>query len=132
VGIYMLHCADGSYYVGSATGQHLAPRIDQHNSGSYPGYTSTRRPVVLMWSEYFDRITDGIAAERQIKGWSRAKKEALMRSDWENLSQLSRRRAERKLQQNSILRGSQGLAPQDGVVRVAALTPPYSLLRSRG
>ncbi|MEO6839371.1 MAG: GIY-YIG nuclease family protein [Bradyrhizobium sp.] len=95
--VYMLRCADGSYYVGSATGQDLAPRIDQHNSGSYPGYTSTRRPVVLMWSEYFDRITDGIAAERQIKGWSRAKKEALTRSDWANLSQLSRRRAGRKL-----------------------------------
>jgi putative endonuclease len=53
----------------------------------------TRRPVVLVWSEYFDRITDGIAVERQIKGWSRAKKEALICSDWKNLSTLSRRRA---------------------------------------
>jgi putative endonuclease len=79
--IYMQRCADGSYYVGSATGHDLASRIDQHNAGSYPGYTFTRRPVVLVWSEYFDRITDGIAAERQIKGWSRAKKEALMRSE---------------------------------------------------
>ena len=91
--IYILRCADGSYYVGSATGHDLGPRIDQHNAGSYPGYTFTRRPVVLVWSEYFDRITDGIAAERQIKGWSRAKKEALMRSDWANLSRLSSRRA---------------------------------------
>src|SRR6201996_9666760 len=84
--VYMLKCADGSYYVGSATGHDLSPRIDQHNAGSYPGYTLTRRPVVLVWSEYFDRITDGIAAERQIKGWSRAKKKALARSDWETLS----------------------------------------------
>jgi putative endonuclease len=91
--VYILRCADGSYYVGSATGQDLAPRIDQHNAGSYLGYTFTRRPVVLVWSEYFDRITDGIAAERQIKGWSRAKKEALTRSDWTSLSQLSGRRA---------------------------------------
>jgi putative endonuclease len=91
--IYMLRCADGSYYVGSATGHDLSPRIDQHNAGSYPGYTLTRRPVVLVWSEYFDRITDGIAVERQIKGWSRAKKEALIRSDWTNLSEFSRRRA---------------------------------------
>jgi putative endonuclease len=72
--VYIVHCADGSYYVGSATGRDLAPRIDQHNAGAYPGYTSTRRPVILVWSEYFDRITDGIAAERQIKGWGRSKK----------------------------------------------------------
>ena len=71
VNVYMLRCADGSYYVGSATGEDLGPRVDQYNAGSYPGYTFTRRPVVLVWSEYFDRITDGIAAERQIKGWSR-------------------------------------------------------------
>jgi putative endonuclease len=83
---------DNSFYVGSATGDDLSPRIDQHNAGSYRGYTFTRRPVVLVWSEYFDRITDGIAAERQIKGWSRAKKEALIRSDWEEVSRLSRRR----------------------------------------
>ena len=89
--IYILRCADGSYYVGSATGPNLSMRIDQHNAGSYPGYIFTRRPVVLVWSEYFDRITDGIAVERKIKGWSRAKKEALIRSDWTNLSDLSRR-----------------------------------------
>jgi putative endonuclease len=91
--IYMLRCADNSFYIGSATGDDLAPRIDQHNAGSYPGYTFTRRPVVLVWSEYFDRITDGIAAERKIKGWSRAKKEALIRSDWAEVSRLSRRRS---------------------------------------
>ena len=71
-------------------------RVDQHNAGSYPGYTFSRRPVVLVWSEYFDRITDGIAAERQIKGWSRAKKEALIRSDWTRVSELARRRAGKK------------------------------------
>ena len=91
--IYMLRCADGSYYVGSATGHDLSTRIDRHNAGSYPGYTFSRRPVVLVWSEYFDRITDGITVERQIKGWSRAKKEALIGSDWKKLSDFSRRRA---------------------------------------
>ena len=83
---------DNSFYVGSATGDDLSPRIDQHNAGSYRGYTFTRRPVVLVWSEYFDRITDGIAAERQIKGWSRAKKEALIRGDWGEIKQLAQRR----------------------------------------
>jgi putative endonuclease len=93
--IYMLRCADGSYYVGSATGSDLNNRIDQNNSGAYPGYTFSRRPVVVVWSEYFDRITDGIAVERQIKGWSRAKKEALIRSDWAAVRLFSRRRGGR-------------------------------------
>jgi putative endonuclease len=90
--IYMLRCADGSYYVGSATGDDLSTRVDQHNAGLHKGYTFSRRPVVLVWSQYFDRITDGIAVERQLKGWSRAKKEALLRSDWAEVSELSRRR----------------------------------------
>jgi len=89
--VYMLRCADDSYYIGSATGDDLQPRIDQHNSGAFPGYTFRRRPVTLVWSERFDRITDGIAAERQIKGWSRAKKEALIKQDWLEISHLSRR-----------------------------------------
>jgi putative endonuclease len=90
--VYMLRCADGSYYVGSASGDDLEPRIAQHNAGYFKGYTYSRRPVVVVWSDYFDRITDGIATERQIKGWSRAKKEALIRSDWSALKQFSKRR----------------------------------------
>ncbi len=91
--VYMLRCADGSYYVGTATGNDLSIRVHQHNVGYYKGYTFPRRPVVLVWSEHFERITDGISAERQVKGWSRAKKEALLRSDWTRVSELSRRRA---------------------------------------
>jgi putative endonuclease len=90
--VYMLRCADRSYYVGSATRENLAIRVDQHNAGAYKGYTFSRRPVVLVWSEHFERITDGIAAERQLKGWSRAKKEALLRSDWTKMSELASRR----------------------------------------
>ncbi|MCK1743880.1 GIY-YIG nuclease family protein [Bradyrhizobium sp. 139] len=91
--VYMLKCTDGSFYIGSATGEDVSRRVDEHNAGAYPGYTFSRRPVVLVWSEYFDRITDGIAAERQLKGWSRAKKEALVRLDWKSVSQFARRRA---------------------------------------
>jgi putative endonuclease len=94
--VYMLRCADNSYYVGSATGEDLQPRIDRHNSGAFPGYTLRRRPVVLVWSERFDRITDGIAAEHQIKGWGRAKKEALIERDWLEISRLSRRSSKSK------------------------------------
>jgi putative endonuclease len=67
--------------------------VDGHNAGAYPGYTFSRRPVVLVWSEYFDRIIDDIAAERPLKGWSRGKTEALVRSDWKSVSQFARRRA---------------------------------------
>jgi putative endonuclease len=93
--VYMLRCADSSYYVGSATGHDLAKRIAEHETGAYRGYTFSRRPVRLVWSEYFDRITDAIAAERQIKGWSRAKKEALIRGDWASIKALASRRAGR-------------------------------------
>ncbi|HET7803026.1 MAG TPA: GIY-YIG nuclease family protein [Pseudolabrys sp.] len=90
--VYMLSCADGSYHVGSATGSDLNRRISEHQSGLRPGYTQLRRPVQLVWSEYFDRITDAIAAERQLKGWSRAKKSALINGDWLSLHLHSKRR----------------------------------------
>jgi putative endonuclease len=57
--------------------------VSEHNEGVYGGYTSTRRPVTLVWAEHFLNITDAIAVERQIKGWSRAKKEALIRGDYD-------------------------------------------------
>jgi putative endonuclease len=90
--VYVLRCADDSYYVGSARND-LERRVAEHQAGAHQGYTTTRRPVQLVWSEYFDRITDAIAAERKIKGWSRAKKKALIRGDWIKLKLLSRRRA---------------------------------------
>src|SRR5262245_24448884 len=89
--LYILRCADGSYYTGTAR-QGLEQRISEHNTGHYEGYTSTRRPVVLVYSEWFQRITDAIAAERQVKGWSRAKKEALIRGDFERLRELAKRK----------------------------------------
>ncbi len=88
--VYMLRCADGSYYVGSAR-LGLDRRLAEHNSGTYGGYTSKRLPVVLVWSEHFLNITDAIAVERQIKGWSRTKKEALIRGDYELLRVLAKR-----------------------------------------
>jgi putative endonuclease len=90
--LYIVRCSDGSYYVGTARAG-LERRIAEHNSGSLGGYTATRRPVTLVFSQWFDRITDAIAAERQVKGWSRAKKEALIRGDFEGLRMLARRRS---------------------------------------
>ena len=96
--VYLLRCADNSFYVGSATGDDLTKRVTEHQMGAYPGYTSSRRPVTLVWSEHFGRITDAIAVERQIKGWSRAKKEALIKGDWRGISDLAKRRGGRPLQ----------------------------------
>ncbi len=94
--VYMLRCADGSFYVGNASGNDLEKRFAEHQMGAFPGsYTYTRRPVELAWSEYFDRVIDANEAERQIKGWSRAKKEALIRGDWEGIKKLSKRRGGR-------------------------------------
>ena len=89
--VYMLRCADGSYYVGSAR-LGLDRRVNEHNEGVYGGYTSTRRPVVLVWAEHFEVITDVIPVERQIKRWSRAKKEALIRGDFAAIQLLSKRK----------------------------------------
>ena len=90
--VYMLECADGSYYVGLTRRQYLEERISEHEQGLIAGYTSKRRPVKLVWAEHIPRIIDAIAAERRIKGWSRAKKQALIRGDWLALQQLSKRR----------------------------------------
>jgi putative endonuclease len=67
-------------------------RIAQHNDGTFGGHTSTRRPVVLVYHQAFDRITDAIAAERQVKRWTRAKKEALIGGDFDALRKLARGR----------------------------------------
>ena len=89
--VYMLRCRDGSYYVGSARTT-LEARVGEHNAGTLGGFTSSRRPVELVWHQEFQRITDAIAAERQLKGWSRAKKEALIRGDFDSVKAFAKRR----------------------------------------
>jgi putative endonuclease len=89
--VYMLRCTDSSYYVGS-TRLALDRRLAQHNAGTFEGYTKRRRPVELVWHQHFIDITDAVAVERQLKGWSRAKKEALIRGDYDSLPRLAARR----------------------------------------
>ena len=89
---YVVRCSDGSFYTGT-TRTALEARISQHNDGTFKGYTETRRPVALVFSEWFDRITDAIDNERKLKGWSRAKKDAFIRGDLRSLRQLSKRRS---------------------------------------
>ena len=90
--VYLLRCADGSYYVGSAR-RGLERTLSEHNSGAFGGYTSKRLPVELVWAEHFPDITDAIAVERQLKGWSRAKKEALIKGDYTAIKALAKRRS---------------------------------------
>jgi predicted GIY-YIG superfamily endonuclease len=86
---YMLRCADGSFYVGCTTD--LDTRIGQHVAGATGGYTAARLPVELVWAEEFQHIDDAIAVERQIKGWSRVKKLALIVGDFAAISSLASR-----------------------------------------
>jgi len=91
VTVYMLRCADGSYYTG-LTRQEVEARVWEHNYlPDEKSYTAKRRPVTLVFTETYDRITDAIERERQIKGWSRRKKEALIAMRYEDLPALSRR-----------------------------------------
>tara|TARA_Y100001947_G_C10275197_1_gene276029 strand:- start:651 stop:992 length:342 start_codon:yes stop_codon:yes gene_type:complete len=88
--VYILRCADGKLYVGSHKGDDVATRVAQHNAGHNPGaWTFKRRPVALAWSAHFDRIDEAFVFERQIKKWSRAKKEALIAGDVAELKRLA-------------------------------------------
>ncbi|AFL73898.1 GIY-YIG nuclease family protein [Thiocystis violascens] len=87
--VYILRCADGSYYTGHT--DQLERRIAQHVTGAIPGcYTFSRRPVDLVFSQDFPSRLEALASERRIKGWSRRKKEAMMRGDWAEVSRLAR------------------------------------------
>lgn len=93
--LYILRCSDGSYYVGS-TRATLEQRVSQHQLGIVDGYTARRRPVELVFSQQFPLITDAIAAEQQVKGWRRAKKEALIARRFDLLPELSQGNWRRK------------------------------------
>ncbi len=85
---YILKCSDGSYYVGLTT--NLENRVKTHNQGKGPTYTAKRRPVQLVYHERFNNLDDAVRREGQVKKWSRAKKEALIRGEMETLQKLSK------------------------------------------
>ncbi len=86
---YLLECSDGSFYAGSTTD--LARRVSQHQLGLGAEYTKRRRPVRLVWTAEFNRIDDAYAVEKQIQGWGRAKRIALVEGRLDDLPRLSRR-----------------------------------------
>jgi putative endonuclease len=87
--VYMLRCSDGSYYCGHT--DNIEIRMQQHSNGT-SGYTCTRRPLALIWQGEFESREGALAFEQRIKGWSRAKKEALMAGDWERIRELAKSR----------------------------------------
>jgi putative endonuclease len=87
--VYILKCSDGSYYTGVTN--NMEKRLAEHNSDdSATSYTSKRRPVELVYHQQFNDINQAIELEKQIKGWSRRKKEALINEDWEKLKLYSK------------------------------------------
>ncbi|ASY45523.1 MAG: TrmJ/YjtD family RNA methyltransferase [Pseudomonadota bacterium] len=117
---YMLHCADGSYYVGHT--DNLEQRIAQHQSGEISGYTQTRRPVALVWSQDFGTRDEALSAEQQIKGWSRKKKEGLIAGDWDAIRQAARKSFDTGLRQ------AQPLLRTNGIEMTAFPPPPVIVL----
>jgi tRNA/rRNA methyltransferase len=91
----MLRCADGTYYVGQTA--NLEERVDHHQRGVVRGYTHSRRPVELVWSEVFEERAQAMEAERVLKDWSRVKKEAFLAGDESRRKFFSRKPSERKL-----------------------------------
>ncbi len=87
---YMLRCRDGSFYVGST--YDLERRLSEHNEGLGAQYTRRRRPVELVWAEEHGRIDEAHGREKQIQGWSRAKRQALIDGRLSDLPELARGR----------------------------------------
>jgi predicted GIY-YIG superfamily endonuclease len=88
--VYILRCADDTYYTGHT--ENLIKRIEEHNVSYYNGYTSQRKPLKLVFSQMFPRRIDALKAEKMIKQWTRAKKEALINGDWERIQILSKKK----------------------------------------
>lgn len=92
--MYILECADGSYYVGST--KNLDRRLWEHQSGLGASYTSRRLPVKLVYSEEYERVADAFDREKQVQNWSRAKREALIQGEYDNLPPLAKKKFVKK------------------------------------
>ena len=86
--MYILKCADDSYYTGST--RYLELRIEQHQAGEGAKHTQHRLPVELVYYEEYDRIDHAFYREKQVQGWSRVKKEALINGDHDLLPELAK------------------------------------------
>ena len=87
--VYILHCNNGAYYVGITND--LERRVYEHQNGlNHKAFTHDKRPVNLVFHERFGDVNQAILFEKQVKGWRRAKKEALINRQWHLLPELSK------------------------------------------
>jgi predicted GIY-YIG superfamily endonuclease/proteasome lid subunit RPN8/RPN11 len=129
---YLLLCADGSFYAGHT--DDLARRMAQHESGALCRFTAKRRPVLLVWQQDFATRDEALSAELRIKGWSRAKKQALINGDWDRLKALARNRQGGARAQGGFDKLSpNGEMEEDQVgIPSPAPPPPFALSLSKG
>ena len=114
--VYILRCADGAYYTGVTND--VDRRLQEHQSGTNPkAYTYKRRPLKMVFYEWFPTAEQAIDFEKQVKGWRREKKEALIRRDWEALPELSvsysKLKAEKEAVRTKLARGKSFDSAQD-------------------
>lgn len=109
---YILRCADGKFYVGHT--DDLDRRVAQHQAGEIEGFTQSRRPVALAWSETVPTREEAQVIEQQLKGWSRAKKEALIAGDWPSVQALARKSFDTGLRQAQPALGTDGVGEEAG------------------
>jgi putative endonuclease len=86
--VYILKCANGQYYTGSTNNVEI--RVAQHNAGEGANFTRKHLPVEWVYCEEFQSLDDAFYREKQVQGWSRKKKEALINGDFDNLPKLSK------------------------------------------
>ncbi len=99
--MYILECADGSYYTGSTID--LERRLWQHQTGVGANHTAKRLPVKLVYCEFFEHVADAFKREKQVQGWTRRKKQALMAGDSNLLHQFSECQNHSHFQQLNLL-----------------------------
>jgi putative endonuclease len=100
--VYILRCSDDSYYIG-VTNDYKSRFADHQDGKDAQCYTYTRRPLTLMYVESYGYVMNAIRREKQLKGWSRKKKEALMNEDWKNLMELSQSTYTRRIENFRVL-----------------------------
>jgi len=128
----MLHCNAGRFYAGHT--DDLERRVAEHQSGHFEGFTKRFLPVELVWSQEFSTRDEAKAVEMQIKGWSRAKKLALIRGDWDAISRLGKKKGSPSTGsgQTELLISAQALSAMRAAARAAHPREACGLLLGEG
>lgn len=118
--IYILLCSNGQYYTGSTND--LERRLAQHKNGEGSNFTRKHLPVRLVYLEEFDRIDEAFQREKQVQGWSRKKKEALIKKQYDKLPELSKNYSQRGTSTSSVPEDSASCSGSCSVVELVETT----------